>query len=290
VEQYIANGICEGTSYALVALGFGLIYTTTGVFHIAHGAIYTVGAYILYCCCILLNMPLPLASALALVGAALLGVFVEAVIYRPLTCKTASPTVLMISSLGVYIVVVNVIAMLLGNDTKILHPSVWPTVQLGGVILARAQITQFLIGLGVIVIYWLFLRKSPLGHICRAVADDSVLASVVGVRVERIRLLVFAIGSLLAGLGASLAALDIGIDPYIGFPALLVAAAACIAGGLHRFMAPALGALLLALIQSVVVWRMSVKWESAATFAILIGFLVFRPRGLMGIRQRLEER
>lgn len=85
-------------------------------------------------------------------------------------------------------------------------------------------------------------------------------------------------------------ALDVGIDPYIGFPAVLAAAVACIVGGLHRFIAPALGGVLLGVIQSLVVWQTSTKWESAVTFALLLAFLLFRPQGLLGIRKRLEER
>jgi branched-chain amino acid transport system permease protein len=288
--QFIANGLCRGSAYALVAMGFALIYTTSGVFHIAHGAIYTAAAYAIYCFFILLELPFALAVVLALLSTALLGALVELMVYRPLDKRKASSAVLMISSLGVYIVMINLLALCFGNETKILRSGVETTVSFGDVILTRVQIAQMVVALSVVALYWLFLRRTSLGRICRSVADDSVLASVLGVKVESTRLVVFAVGSILAAIGAGLVALDVGIDPYIGFPAVLAAAVACIVGGLHRFIAPALGGVLLGVIQSLVVWQTSTKWESAVTFALLLAFLLFRPQGLLGIRKRLEER
>lgn len=289
MEQFIANGLCRGSVYALVALGFGLIYTTTGVFHIAHGFIYTLGAYGLFASLMWLPGALPVAVMLALAAAAVAAVVVETLVYRPLDRKKASPAILMISSFGVYIIGINLIAMIFGNEAKILRAGVEDTFQIGNVILTRIQIAQLVTGMLVFVAYWLFLRSSALGRICRAVADDSTLASVLGVRVEGTRMLVFALGSVLATTGAILASLDVGMDPYVGLPATLVAAVACIVGGMRRFFAPALGALLLGIIQSLVVWKTSAHWEAAVTFGILILFLVFRPQGLLGQTERVEE-
>ena len=287
--QFIANGLCNGASYALVATGFGLIYTTTGVFHIAHGAVYTLAAYALYCFFVLVKLPLVLAAVLALSSAAAVGTLIELVVYRPLGRKRASSAVLMVSSLGVYIVLANLIAMVLGNETKILRPGAEATFTLGNVILTRIQAAQLLVSATIIGLYWFFLSRSSLGRLCRAVADDSALASVLGVKVEGTRLVAFAVGSFLAAVGSILVALDVGVDPQVGFPAVLVAAVACIIGGLRRFIAPAFGGILLGLVQSLVVWRTSAKWEGAVTFAILIAFLLFRPQGLLQIRKRLEE-
>jgi len=290
MEQFIANGLCKGAVYATVALGFGLIYTTSKVFHIAHGAVYTVAAYALYFFLIFLEFPFPIVVLFGLFAAVILGVLIELLVYRPLVQRKASGAVLLISSLGVYIIVVNLLAMLLGNQGRVLRPGVEATVNFGNVILTRVQVAQIAISLLGMTIYWVFLKKSSLGRVCRAVADDWVLASVLGVKVQTTRLVVFAVGSLLAGMGAMLIALDVGIDPHIGFPVVLTAAVACIIGGLHRFISPALGGFLLGLVQGLVVWQTPAKWESVVTFALLICFLLFRPQGLLGIRQRLEER
>ena len=289
MEQFIANGLCKGSIYAVVALGFGLIYTTSGVFHIAHGAVYTVAAYSLYCLLVFLKVPLLIAILSSVLVAATLGIFIELIVYRPLTKRKASGTVMMISSLGVYIVVVNLVALFLGNQSQILRTGVETTIIIGDIILTKVQIAQVVVSLFCVGLYWLFLRFGPLGRVCRAVADDAELASVLGVKVEGTRLLVIAVGSSLAGVGAALSALDIGIDPFIGFPIVLVAVVACIIGGLHRFISPALGGFSLGLMQSLVVWLTSARWENAVTFALLVCFLLFRPQGLLGIRQRFEE-
>jgi branched-chain amino acid transport system permease protein len=214
---------------------------------------------------------------------------VEFLVYRPLDRKKASSAVLMISSFGVYIVGVNAVAMFFGNESKILRSGIEDTYHIGSVILTRIQLLQIVCGIAIFLAYWLFLRRTALGRICRAVADDSTLASVLGVRVEGTRALVFALGSLLAGAGAILMALDVGMDPHGGLPMMLASAVACIIGGLHRFLAPALGGLLLGVLQSLVVWKTSAHWESGVTFAILILFLLFRPQGLFGRAERLEE-
>jgi branched-chain amino acid transport system permease protein len=137
--------------------------------------------------------------------------------------------------------------------------------------------------------FWLFLKHTRAGHICRAVSDDETLAQVLGVRVNRVRLLVFGIGSVMAGVGSVLIAIDVGMDLHVGFPAVLAAAVACIIGGLRNFLAPAAGGFLLGVVQSMIVWQTSAKWEEAVTFALLIAFLLFRRQGLFGVTRRAEE-
>ncbi len=290
MEQYIVNGLCRGAIYALVALGFSLIYTTSRVFHIAHGFVYVAGAYVMYTFLHVIGSPVVLAVAFALIVASLLALLIEALVYRPLDRRNASSSVLFISSIGVYIVGINVVAMIFGDENKILRAGAEETVQFGNAVITHIQLLQLGVGLLVFLIYWLFLGRTALGRVCRAVADDSTLASVLGIRVEGIRLLVFALGSMLAVSGAILSALDVGIDPHSGLPVVLAAFVACIVGGLNRLLAPALGGLLLGVVQSLVVSQSSAHWESAVTFVILIGVLLFRPQGIFGHSQRLDER
>jgi len=288
--QFVTNGLCKGGVYALVALGFSLIYTTTRVFHVAHGAVFTIAAYILFATFSLAGIPLPLAIVATLVAAAVVGILIELFVHRPLEKKKASSTVSLISSLGTYIVLVNIVAMVFGNDTKILRSGIESTITIGPVLLTKIQITQLFAALAIIVIYWVFLRRTSLGRISRAVSDNSTLSSVLGVHVERTRVSVFAIGSAMAALGSILMAMDIGMEPYGGFGAVLIGAVATILGGLNRFIAPALGAFILAVLQGLVVWLASATWETAITFAVLIAVLLVRPSGLLGVLKRVGER
>ena len=289
ILQFIADGLCLGFVYGVVAVGFGLIYYSTRVFHLAHGAVYMLAAYSLYLLLAVLNIGLIAAIPSALVIAAGIGIGAEWAVYRPLHRRAASPSVVLISSLGLYIVLVNLVAILAGNEPRVLRPGIEKTVAFGSVVLTRIQIAQLIGGVAVLSGYWFLMERSRLGRLCRAMADNPDLLGVLGGNEGQLRLVAFALGSLLAGIGAVFTSLDIGIDPYIGFPMLLTAAVACIISGVGNFLAPAVGAIALGIIQSVVVYYTSARWQHSVTFVLLIGFLLLRPEGIFGIKKRLEE-
>jgi len=287
--QLLANGLVTGCLYAFVALGFGLIYNTTRVFHFAHGAVYTGTAYVFYSVLILLGWPVWLGIILALIAAAFLGIAIEVLVYYPLYRKGSSLSVAMMSSLGVYIVLVNLIAMLFGNETKILRPGVEKTYTIGPVILTRVQVWELLAFIVVVPLLYVFIKKTNLGKIIRAVRDDPDLITVLGVDLRQVRLFIFSLGSVLAGLAACLLALDVGIDPHIGLAAILMAAVAVIVGGVSIFEGAVVGAFLLGLLQNLAIWKIPARWEDTITFIVLLLFLLLRPEGILGRRRRLEE-
>jgi branched-chain amino acid transport system permease protein len=286
--QLIVNGLCKGGIYALTAIGFGLVYSSIRVLHVAHAGVFVVAGYGLYVGLTLLGLPLWAAlvgSALAAVGA---GLIIEQFVYWPLS-GSASSAVVMISSLGTQIVLVNIIAAFFGTAALTVRSVADPMWHLGNASLTRVQFAQFVCGLIGTAILAIVLRKTLLGKNIRALADDPELATVTGIPVRRTRFVVLGLGSLFAAAGACLLALDVGIGPYSGFPMMLIAAVACIIGGLHRLVAPALGAFVLGLIQSIAVWTTSGRWEEATTFAVLIVFLLIRPQGLLGTAMRVDE-
>ena len=287
--QLLANGIVAGCVYALVAMGFGLIYNTTKIFHMAHGVVYTTSAYIFYTFARGIGLSLIPSFLIALSFAVLLGVGIEAFIYWPLFKKKAPLGVVLISSLGIYIFLVNLIAMIYGNETKILSPGVERTFHLGSVILTRTQVLEMLAFVLLFPLFLLMLKKTKLGRIIRALADNPALITVLGVDVRRVRIYIFALGSLLAGVASSLVALDVGMDPHVGIGAFLVAAVAMIIGGVGVFEGAVVGAFLLGILQNLVIWKTSARWTEALTFLVLILFLLTRPQGILGRKRRLEE-
>ncbi len=287
--QLLANGFVNGCLFALTAFGFALIYNTTRIFHIAHGAIYTAGAYLCYVFLVKLGWNMPLAIILALTLTALLGILTELLVYAPLERRGASLLVALLSSLGLYIALVNFIAMVFGNETKVLRPGVEATFHFGPIILTRIQFAQVITACVLLPLLLLLLRLTDWGKKIRALRDNPTLTEVMGVNTRVVRLFVFALGSALAGISAVLSALDIGMDPHIGMPALLIAAVALIIGGVGTFEGPIIGAFLLCILQSLVIWQVSARWMDAVTFGLLIFFLLFRPQGLLGQRRRLEE-
>jgi len=287
--QLLANGFVSGCGYALVALGFALIYNTTRTFHFAHGAIYTLAAYLFYTLKNLWHIPLSISLPTSLALIALSGILIEDFLYLPLLKREASLLIHLLSSLGAYIVIVNLIAMIYGNETKILSPGIQPTYKIGSVILTRIQLIIVLAFLLLFGAFLMLLKKTHLGKIFRAMRDDPELVSAMGINPFRIRKVVFALGSFLAGVASILMALDVGMDPHVGMPALLSGAVAVIIGGIGIFEGAALGALSLGVIQSLVIWKISARWQDTATFLLLILFLLFRPCGVLGKRGRVEE-
>lgn len=287
--QLLANGFVNGCLFALTAFGFALIYNTTRIFHVAHGAIYTAAAYLCYIFLVQLGWNMPLAIALALFLTGLLGVLTELLVYAPLERRGASLLVALLSSLGLYIALVNLIAMLFGNETKVLRPGVEATYNFGSVILTRIQLAQVITALILLPSLLIFLRLTGWGKKIRALRDNPTLTEVMGINKKVVRLFVFSLGSALAGAAAILYALDVGMDPHVGMPALLTAAVALIIGGVGTFEGAIVGAFLLGILQSLVIWQVSARWTDAVTFGLLIFFLLFRPQGLLGQRRRLEE-
>lgn len=287
--QLIANGVVTGCMYALVALGFGLIYNTTKTFHIAHGAVYTVAAYMAFTFHRILGFDPVLSSVLALIAAGILGVLMEVSVYYPLYKKRASLGVSFISSLGVYILLVNFIALLYGSQNKLLSHGVEKTFGLGVVMLTRVQILQIVCALLSFILLLIFLKTTKMGKTIRALSDNPELLCILGRDVRTVRICIFAMGSFLAAMASVLVAFDVGVDPHVGINAVLVAAVVVIISGVGVFGGPLLGAFLLGILQNLVVWKTSARWEEAVTFLILILFLLFRPHGILGERKRLEE-
>jgi branched-chain amino acid transport system permease protein len=290
VAQLFANGLATGSLYALSALGFGLIYNTTRVFHIAYGAVYTVSAYLLFALWTQYKIPLGIALIIASILTILLGILIDIHVYQPLLRQSSSFLIVMISSLAVYIITVNIIVLIFGNEIKVLRSGVATTFSLGQVILSGIQILQIVAFAFVFFTLVLFLKWTNFGKIIRAMRDNPDLLSLMGIDLQKVRWLIFGLGSLLAGLAAMLQALDVGIDPNIGMSAVLIAAVAVIIGGVGILEAPAFGGLLLGVLQSVVIWQASGRWQEAVTFALLILFLLFKPEGIFGQRRRLEEK
>lgn len=289
LAQLLINGIVMGCLYSLVGLGFGLIYNTTRIFHFAHGAVYTICAYFVYAFAIGAGLPFWASIILVLILTCALGVFLEKGIYYPFSKAGSSLLILMLASLALYIILVNFIALFFGNETKILSPGVQTTYHFGSLILTKIQIFEVLVFLILFFGFWLLLKKTGLGRTIRALRDNPDLVTALGVNVKKVREIVFVLGSLLAGVAALLSAFDVGIDPNSGLSALLAGAVAVIVGGIGIFEGAAVGGLTLGILQSLVIWQTSARWQEAIVFVVLIFFLLFRPEGLFGQRKRLEE-
>lgn len=255
--QILMNGCVAGSIYILVALGFTIIYRTVRFFHFAHGVVYAAGAYLAY---VVISCQLSgvrgqspnisgqwsvvgsqwlIAVLAGVVGAAILGVIIDRVIYKPLRKRKAPNLVFLLTSFGVFIFIQNLLQLIFGaqiltirtGPVRMGHQLSVFGYQLGAVI-TDIQILILVVSGLLSVALWLFIKNTKLGKAMRAVADDPLAASVVGINPERIILAAFAIGSALAGAAGILISLETNIEPTMGMNAILKGIIASIIGGI----------------------------------------------------------
>lgn len=283
IVQLCLNSLISAAVFCLVGVGFSLIYKTCRFFHFAHGAVFTAGAYSAFLCKIWFGFPLRFSILLAIILSTLLGCLLELGVYRPLRRKGASPLILLLASLGIYILMQNTVSLVFGDDTKTVRSGVvHEGINVFGARITATQILTICVSFVLVVTVAALLRKTRIGKAMRAVANDAELARVSGIDSDRVVLWAFAIGSALAGVAGILVALDVDMTPTMGLNALMMGVIAVLIGGVGSIPGIAFGALLLGIAQHFGVWKISTQWQDAIAFVILLAFLLFRPQGFLG--------
>lgn len=287
--QLLGNGLVQGAVAVLYAACFGFVYRSFRVFHIAMGAQFVFACYAFYTCAAVCKLPLVVSVPAVLVLSAAFAALIECAVYRPFVQKRCSSGVVMIASLGVMIVLENVVALIYGNEVKTISNQLEPSAAFAGLRFTRIQLLQFFVGLGVFAAVGAAVRYGKWFKALWAMGDQPELLPVLGLPVRWLRLGVMMLGGVLVAIPAMLISWDIGMDPHVGMHYLLLGSVAVFFGGVDRYWAWGAGAMLLAALQSLAVWKFSVQWTDLVTFGVLIFVLLFRPQGLFGLRKRLEE-
>lgn len=285
--QIFMNGLISGGAIALLAIAFQLVYLPTRVFFIGLAGLYALAPY-----SALATQKAGAPPVVCVIGAVAVVVVVsllcELLNHAPLARGAASDGAHLVSSLGIYIVLVQLIAIVWGNDTKSLRVGLDSTAHFGGAVLTGSQLVMAGVTCVALLAFWWILRASDIGLRLRALADNPTQFALFGYNVNSYRLIAFAIAGTFAAASSLLTAYDVGFDPYTGLHAVLLAVVAVIVGGRHSFLGPAVGGLLLGFIRGQIVWHFSARWQEAVTFAVLVLFLLLRPQGLFGQQSRLE--
>lgn len=290
IQQIILNGLIAGGIYALIAIGFTIIYRTVRYFHFAHGAIYTVGAYLAYIFLNQLGLWSITSGLLAILFCAVLGILVDRIVYLPLRRQKASNLVVLIASFGVFIFLQNLIQLIYGAQILTLRTGpVREGYQILGAIITDTQILILVVSVLLSVVLWLFIQRAKLGKAMRAVSDDPLAASVVGIYPEKTIFASFAIGSALAGAAGILISLETNIEPTMGFNAILKGIIASIIGGIGSIPGAVIGGFFLGIAENLGIWKIPASWKDSIAFAILIVFLLLRPGGIWGIKTDKEQ-
>jgi branched-subunit amino acid ABC-type transport system permease component len=283
IPQLVANSLIAAGTYALIAIGFNLIYGATKFFNMAHGVMAAIGGYtVFFLTTTYVGTNVIVASALGILVAGALGWGLDRIIYRPLRKRRASNMVLLVASLGAFTIVQAVIAMIFTSQFQTLSSAA--SEQVYTIFNASITETQVIIlasAVLVLALLSLFLKVTMFGKQVRAVSDDEEVARIAGINTEKVIGWIFFIGSAIAGLGGVLIGFDTGIQPTMGLNLLLKGVIAAIVGGIGSVSGAILGAVLLGFAENFGIWKISGEWKDAIAFALLILFLIFRPKGII---------
>lgn len=285
--QVIINGFISGAVIALLAIAFQAVYLPTRVFFVALAGIYVAVPFVALAV-LRATGTWWVAAPVAITTGAALSLVAELAIHRPLEKRNATSGAQLIASLGAYIMIVQTVAMIWGNDPKSLRRGLDTVTHLGSVIVTGAQWVGLIGAVASIALFLIFLQRSDLGLRLRALADNPVQFALYGHSVNNYRMLSFAVAGILASVASLVSSYDVGFDAHTGLHAILLAVVAVIIGGRSTFVGPVLGGLILGILRSQVVWHLSARWQEAVSFGLLAVVLIVLPHGLLGRRQRLE--
>ncbi len=290
IMQLLFNSLITLSIYTILAISFNIIFSVNKFFHFAHAVIFTFGAYFSFLFIQILGWPFFAAIPIAIIFSLLLGSMMEVTIYKPLRKKKSSTIVFLLASLGIYIVLQNIISLFFGDDTKSIRTwEVREGINIFGAYITPVQIIVIGASIVLVILVSGYLMLAKTGKAMRAVASDNELSKLSGIKSDRIILISFAIGSALAGIAGILVALDVDMTPTMGMNMLLMGVVAMIIGGVGSIWGIVLGSLLLATAQNLAVWYISSQWMDATAFIVLLVFLLFRPQGFAGKKLRRAE-
>ena len=289
IVQIVLNALIIGAIYSLIAAGFSLIYSTTKIFHFAHGATLTASVYLFYFLLSVLGINFYFAAIVTILFASLFGMAVNVFVYRPFRKRKATNVILLLSSIAILAIVESAAVAIFGGDIKTIYlskPDVgWLFL---GARITPSQLSVIIVSIISLLLLWLFLKKTVHGKAIRAVADNVELAEIVGLDKEKVFNKAFFLGSLLAGISAVLLAIEFNVKPTIGSEFLIKGFASAIIGGINSVAGAVLGAYALGGAENTGAWLVSSEFKNAVAFVLLFIFLIFRPNGLLGTRRQVS--
>ena len=275
------NGLQTGSVYALVALGYSMVYGIIQLLNFADGDIIMVGAYTAFYAMTAFHLHPILSVVLAVVTSTLLGVVIEKVAYTPL--RSAPRLSLLITAIGISFLLENGAQLLFGADTKSMDTLVPGNVSFGSVTISYTAILTIIVAVIAMVALTLLVQKTKLGKAMRAVSEDMGAAQLMGISLNKTISFTFAVGSALAGIGSVLYLCAYSqASPTMGSMLGLKAFVAAVLGGIGSIPGAMIGGFAIGLLEALVAAVGLSVWKDAVVFAILIVVLLVKPSGIMG--------
>lgn len=286
--QQIVNGVSLGSIYALIALGYTMIYGIIKLINFAHGDIYMLGAYMGFVCITRFGLPFLPSLVLAMVGSALAGIVIERIAYRPM--RNAPRIAALITAIGVSFFLENGMILLVSPQPRTFPAVFAPTVyQVGGVVVNNQQIMILVSAFVLMLALTYIVNRTKAGKAMRAVSFDADAARLMGINIDRVISTTFALGNALAAAAGVLVGIYYNsIDPLMGMMPGIKAFIAAVVGGIGILPGAMLGGIIMGLVEAMVSGFFSSTFRDAAAFAILILILLVKPTGILG--QNVKEK
>ncbi len=286
IIQQLINGLSAGSVYALIAVGYNMVYGMLELINFAHGDIYMFGTFIALSL-LVDRFPVPIAILLACLAGGLTGVLVERVAYRPV--RNAPRVVPMLSAVGAALVLRNVAQLIWGTSTRP-FPQLFPTqlIRVGGLEVDTLQIIIMILALALTGIFALIMNKTKLGKATRSVAQDIPAAKLMGIEVNWIIMFVYFAGGFFGVAGGILFSMSYATYIGMGFLGTMKAWISCIIGGIGSLKGAFVGGLLLGVSEALISGFISSAYRDAIAYGLVIVVLVVWPKGIFG-RQIAEK-
>jgi branched-chain amino acid transport system permease protein len=284
--QQLINGLNVGSIYALIAIGYTMVYGIIKLINFAHGEIMMFGAYFAFIAITSLQMPVWVVLILTMAIMAVVGVVIEFVAYRPL--RNAPRLSALITAIGVSLFLQNLALIIFKPQPKVM-PKIFPEmmIHIGGIDISSTTVITIVLSLIFMVLLDLFIRKTKQGRAMRAVSEDKDAAILMGINVNRTISLTFALGSALGALGGILFSVAyIQVYPTMGVMPGLKAFIAAVLGGIGIVPGAMLGGFIIGMVETMTKAYLSTTWADAIVFGILIIVLLFKPTGILGKNTR----
>ncbi|MCZ2104034.1 MAG: high-affinity branched-chain amino acid ABC transporter permease LivH [Comamonadaceae bacterium] len=292
--QQLFNGLSLGAIYALIAIGYTMVYGIIGMINFAHGEIYMIGAYVglvtLSAVGVQSGLPVWLIIALMLLVAVLVtavyGYVVEQLAYKPL--RDSPRLVPLISAIGMSIFLQNWMALGQGARDMAVPALIPGAMRFAGgdgfeIYIPYARVLVIVVTVVLMVLLTLYIRNSRMGRASRACSQDMHMANLLGIDTNRVISFTFVLGAMLAAVGGILIALAVGkLNPFIGFIAGIKAFTAAVLGGIGSIPGAMLGGVILGIAETLAAAYISSEYKDIVAFALLVLILMFRPTGLLG--------
>lgn len=285
----LINGLADGLILAVLATGFQLPYIGARVFHLALGASFALAPFVANAC-LQHQWGIWPAIFMALLASAVLSALCEAVNHWRLECKNSKWGTHLISSIGIYMVVVSVIAVVWGNKLQSLWQGGSFSFEFMGLAISRIKVIQILTPTIVLSAFYGWIHFTKMGVNIKGLADNPVQLGVIGHNIRMLRLVVFSLAGVMAAIASLLFSLNHGFDSTSGMDMVILAFIALVIGGKGSFAGGVIGGIFLGIVRYDVMLLWSARWQEAITFAILVAFLFFRPSGLLaGLGKKTDD-